>query len=86
MQNLERLGYVKTWDDTAHPIVHIRKVTMSMQDGQTKYLGDVLHVRFLLLTCKSHTTTVHERGLYPISPTLEYMVHSVNPNHTYVAI
>ena len=30
------------------------------------------------------TITIHKRGVYPISLTLEYMVHSVNPNHTYV--
>jgi hypothetical protein len=31
-------------DDTAHPITQIDKVPLSMQDGQTKYLKDVLHV------------------------------------------
>ncbi len=37
-------GFVETGDDTAHPIIQIGKVTLSMQDGQTKYLKDVLHV------------------------------------------
>ncbi len=31
-------------DDTTHPITQIGKVPLSMQDGQTKYLKDVLHV------------------------------------------
>ena len=44
MQNLDGPGYVETRNDTAHSIVHIGKVPLSMQDGQTKYLGDVLHV------------------------------------------
>jgi hypothetical protein len=35
---------VKTGDDTTHPITQIGKVPLSMQDGQTKYLKDVLHV------------------------------------------
>lgn len=43
MQNLERPGYVETGDDIAHPIAHIGKVPLSMQHGQMKYLGDVLH-------------------------------------------
>jgi hypothetical protein len=35
---------VETSDDTTHPITQIGKVPLSMQDGQTKYLKDVLHV------------------------------------------
>ncbi len=35
---------MKTGDDTTHPITQIGKVPLSMQDGQTKYLKDVLHV------------------------------------------
>ncbi len=31
-------------DDTTHPITQIGKVPLSMQDAQTKYLKDVLHV------------------------------------------
>ena len=41
MHNLERPGHVEIGDDTSHPIVHIGKVPLSMQDGQMKYLGDV---------------------------------------------
>jgi hypothetical protein len=37
-------GFVETSDDTTHPITQISKVPLSMQDGQTKYLKDVLHV------------------------------------------
>ena len=44
MQILERPRNVEIGDDTTHPIVYIRKVPLSMQDGHTKYLGDVLHV------------------------------------------
>ncbi|MCO5591274.1 hypothetical protein L7F22_045255 [Adiantum nelumboides] len=32
------------WDDTAHPIAHTRNVPLSLQDGNVKYLADVLHV------------------------------------------
>ncbi len=35
---------METGDDTTHPIPQINKVPLSMQDGQTKYLKDVLHV------------------------------------------
>ncbi len=31
-------------EDTTHPITQIDKVPLSMQDGQTKYLKEVLHV------------------------------------------
>jgi hypothetical protein len=36
--------FVETGDDTTHPITKIGKVSLSMQDGQTKYLKYVLHV------------------------------------------
>jgi len=42
-KNLKTPGFVKTSDDTTHPITQIAKVSLSMQDGQTKYLKDVLH-------------------------------------------
>jgi hypothetical protein len=35
---------VETGDDVTHSITQIGKVSLSMQDGQTKYLKDVLHV------------------------------------------
>jgi len=44
MQKLQKLGYVETGDDSAHPIAHVGKVPLSMQDGKMKYLADVLHV------------------------------------------
>jgi hypothetical protein len=44
VKNLEKLGYVETGDDTAHPIAHIENVPLAMQDGKIKYLSDVLHV------------------------------------------
>jgi len=43
-KDLKTLGSVETGDDTTHPITQIDKVTLSMQDGQTKNLKDVLHV------------------------------------------
>ncbi len=41
---LKTPGFVEIGDDTTHPITQIGKVSLSMQDGQTKYLKDVLHV------------------------------------------
>ena len=44
MQTLDNPGYVETGDDTAHPIVHTGNIPLSLEDGQVKYLADVLHV------------------------------------------
>ncbi|MCO5585635.1 hypothetical protein L7F22_039570 [Adiantum nelumboides] len=35
---------LENWDDTAHPIAHTINVPLSLQDGNVKYLADVLHV------------------------------------------
>jgi hypothetical protein len=43
-RDLKTLGFVETSDDTTHPITQIGKVPLSMQDGQTKCLKDVLYV------------------------------------------
>ncbi len=43
-KELKTPGFVETGDDTTHPITQIDKMPLSMQDGQTKYLKDVLHV------------------------------------------
>jgi len=43
-KDLKTLGFVETGDDTTHLITQIGKVSLSMQDGQTKYLKDILHV------------------------------------------
>ncbi len=43
-KDLKTPGFVETGDDTTHPITQISKVPLSMEDGQTKYLKDVLHV------------------------------------------
>jgi hypothetical protein len=43
-KELKTPGFVETSDDTTHPITQISKVPLSMQDEQTKYLKDVLHV------------------------------------------
>ncbi len=46
IKDLKTPGFVEiSNDDTTHPITQIGKVPLSMQDGQTKYLKDVLHVR-----------------------------------------
>jgi hypothetical protein len=42
-KDLKTPGFMETGDDTTHPITQINKVPLSMQDGQTKYLKDVLH-------------------------------------------
>ena len=44
MNDLNAPGYVEIGDDTTHPIAHIGKVPLNMQDGKVKYLVDVLHV------------------------------------------
>jgi hypothetical protein len=38
---------VQTTNDTTHPITQITKVPLSMQDGRTKYLKNVLHVQYI---------------------------------------
>jgi hypothetical protein len=43
-KDLKTPSFVEIGDDTTHPITQIGKVPLSMQDGQTKYLKDVLHV------------------------------------------
>jgi len=35
---------VEIGDDATHPITQVRKVPLTMHDGQTKYLKSVLHV------------------------------------------
>jgi hypothetical protein len=44
IKDLKTPEFVEIGDDTTHPITQIGKVPLSMQDGQTKYLRDVLHV------------------------------------------
>jgi hypothetical protein len=44
IKDLKTPRFMETGDDTTHPITQIGKVSLSMQDGQTKYLKDVLHV------------------------------------------
>jgi hypothetical protein len=43
-KDLKTPGFMETGDYIAHLITQIGKVPWSMQDGQTKYLKDVLHV------------------------------------------
>jgi hypothetical protein len=43
-KDLKTLGFVETGDDITYPITQIGKVPLSMQDGQTKYLKNVLHI------------------------------------------
>ncbi len=61
-KDLKTPRFVETGDDTTHPITQIGKVPLSMQDGQTKYLKNVLHV----LTIKKELVSVGqmvEQGL-----------------------
>ena len=45
MQTLQNpAGYVETGDDSVHPIAHTGNVPLTLQDGNVKYLADVLHV------------------------------------------
>jgi hypothetical protein len=44
IKDLKTPRFVEIDDDTTHPITHIGKVPLSMQDVQTKYLKDVLYV------------------------------------------
>ncbi|MCO5567591.1 hypothetical protein L7F22_021285 [Adiantum nelumboides] len=44
LQALQNPDYVETVDDTAHPIAHTGNVPLSLQDGNVKYLPNVLHV------------------------------------------
>ena len=41
---IRTLGYVETGDDTVHPIEHMGRVPLVMQNGKVKHLEDVLHV------------------------------------------
>ena len=43
-RKMEKLGFVETGDDTAHPIMQIGKISLYTQDGKKKYLSDVFHV------------------------------------------
>ena len=43
-RKMEKPRFVETGDDTAHPIVQIGKILLSMQDGKNKYLSNVFHV------------------------------------------
>jgi len=44
VKDLKTPRFVEIGDDTTHPITQISKVPLSMQNGQTKYLKDVIHV------------------------------------------
>ena len=44
LQTLENPGFVETGDDTVHPIAHTGNVPLSLQNGNVKYLADVIHV------------------------------------------
>ena len=44
MKQPAKPGYVKTGDDTTHPIAHVGDVPLSMQDSKVKCLTNVLHV------------------------------------------
>jgi len=43
-RDLKTPRFVEIGDDIIHPITQIGKVPLSMQNGQTKYLKDVLYI------------------------------------------
>jgi len=43
-KDLKTLEFVETGDDITYPSTQIGKVSLSMQDGQPKYLKNVPHV------------------------------------------
>ena len=44
IQSPEKPGFVETGDNTSHPIAHVGRVPLCMDDGNVRYLADVLHV------------------------------------------
>jgi len=72
-KDLKTPGFKETSDDTTHPITQIGKVPLSMQDEQTKYLKDVLHVPTITKKLVSVGQMV-EQGLHV----------TFNPNGCYV--
>ncbi len=72
-KDLKTPGFVETSDDIAHPITQIGKVPLSMQDGQIKYLKDVLHVPTII------------KNLVFVSQMVEQGLHvTFNPNGCFV--
>jgi len=67
-KDLKTLRFVKTGDDTTHPIAQISKVPLSMQDGQTKYLKDVLHVPTITKKISLHRLDGGTRFIGDIQP------------------
>ncbi len=64
---------METGDDITHPITQIGKVSFSMQDGQTKYLKNVLHVPTIT------------KNLVSIGQMVEQGLHvTFNPNGCFV--
>jgi hypothetical protein len=61
-KDLKTPRFVETSDDITHPMTQIGKVPLSMQNGQTKYLKDVLHVRTITKNPVSISQMV-EQGL-----------------------
>ncbi len=44
IQSPEKPVFVETGDNTSHPIAHVGRVPLCMDDGNVRYLADVLHV------------------------------------------
>ena len=57
-RKMKKPGFVETGDDTAHPIVQIGKIPLSMQDGKKKYSSPIsprtwfLLVKWLSRACR----------------------------------
>ena len=45
---LSKPRYVETSGNTMHPIEHVGNLILSMDDGNYRYLADVLHVQFII--------------------------------------
>jgi hypothetical protein len=59
---------METGDETTHPITQIGKVSLSMQDGQTKYLKYVLYVPTITKKIVSIGQMVEQRFTCDIQP------------------
>ena len=62
-RTLEKLGYVKTGNDTAHPIAHTGNVPLLLQDGNVNYLADVLHVPNITKNITKNLVSVVDKWL-----------------------
>jgi len=67
-RDLKTPRFVETGDDITHPITQIDKVPLSMQNGQTKYLKDVLYVLTIIKKISLGRLASATRFTGPIQP------------------